>query len=87
MKKKSLVGFVQLQLLHWMILYSLNENITALVEKLRDWVRQDEQRRNGKNVALSPNTKQDVEIILKNGTEKDRYGFEWVVEIVHDTIN
>ena len=78
---------MQLQLLHWMILYSLNENITALVEKLRDWVRQDEQRGNGKNVALSPNTKQDVEIILKNGTEKDRYEFEWVVEIVHDTIN
>ena len=81
-----MMGFVQLQLLHRMIPYSVNENITALVEKLRDWVRQDEQRRNGINVVLTPNTKQDKDIILKNGAEKDRYGFEWTVEIVHDSI-
>ena len=81
-----MIGFVQLQLLHRMIPYSVNENITALVDKLRDWVRQDEQRRYGDNVTLTANTKQDIDIILKNGAEKDNSGFEWTVEVVHDKI-
>ena len=81
-----MIGFVQLQLLYRMIPYSVNENITALVDKLRDWARQDEQRRYGNNVTLTPNTKQDIDIILKNGAEKDSSGFEWTVEVVHDKI-
>ena len=77
---------MQLQLLHQMIPYSVNENITALVDKLRDWVQQDEQRRYGKNVTLAPNKKQDIDIMLKNSAEMDIYGFEWTVKVVHDKI-
>jgi len=84
LRKKVMIGFVKLQLAHRQVSFGENEGITALINKLRGWVENEERGRVGPNAALTANTDQVIEIILSDSPEKDSEGVEWTIALVHE---